>query len=216
MPPEPAHIVYYLPGMAGMLHRDRLFCDAIRKAGIKLVHDLNWVRHPWTLQLLNLRQRRGHLETAEQVARMIDTEPDFHRVVLIGHSTGAMIALDILEHLQQRTVEQTWLLAPAVSRSRDITAALPHTDRLLNLYSGGDWLHNCIGTSLVGSADGKFGPCAGYAPLTGPGSDDDTLKQVNYDQTWRQHGHRGGHLSILKPDFATHVIVPAIQRGGQL
>ncbi|MBI1368142.1 MAG: hypothetical protein GC162_05755 [Planctomycetes bacterium] len=201
--------VLYLPGMAGMLRRDVRFCEAIREAGIEQVHAENWVRWPWVLQVLNLRDAKRHREIGKRLAG--EWAGRGERLYVIGHSTGAAVALRLLEALNEMPIAQTWLLAAAVSRDYDLRPAMEHTASLFNLFSKRDVFHLCVGTSVVGSADGVHRPCAGFAAFRGPGSQSDRLTQVEYQHAWREHGHRGGHLSVLSAEFARRIIVPTMR-----
>ncbi|QNN24986.1 alpha/beta hydrolase [Planctomycetales bacterium ZRK34] len=205
--------MFYLPGMAGMLSRDRRFCQALREAGLDVVHEVNWVRWPWALQLVNLRDRRGHMQAAERVVSMINDEAADREIVLIGHSTGAMVVLDALQQMS-RPVHQAWWLAAAISRRVDLRPALANVGKLISLHSRGDRFHLQFGTWLVGAADGVHGRSCGALPHVGPGCDDSKFEQRDYEVGWRELGHRGGHLSVLSERFAAEYVGPAILGGG--
>lgn len=200
----------YLPGMQGERMGDRSFCAGLIEAGLRDSEIFDWPEHRWMLN--NLRDRESHRRMAEELAGRIGVLTD-RRVVLVGHSTGAMVILDTLEQLGRQPIEQAWLLNAAVSGDYDLRPALAGVRRLVNIYSPRDWLVLNVGTRLFGTADGPRKWCAGFSSFTGPGGDDPRLEQRCYDPAWLKAGHYGGHLgALLLTRFARDVIGPMILR----
>lgn len=201
--------VIYIPGMQGEGPGDRWFHKGLIDAGLTDCQMFDWPAHQWMLN--NLRDRDQHKRVGEELAANIRAQPD-RPTALIGHSTGAMIILDALEHLHDHPVDQALLLSAAVSCQYDLSAAVGGARRLVNLYSPRDWLVLNLGTKLFGSADGQKSHCAGYSPFHGPGSDDPRLSQRCYDPTWWKSGHYGGHLGpLVFGRFARDVVAPMLR-----
>jgi len=202
--------VIYLPGMQGEMPGDRWFVSGLRDGGIRAATIFNWTQRQWPVQ--NLRDRDQHHRAAEALIEMIDAA-DPGPVVLIGHSTGAMVILDALSTLSRPRVEQAWLLSAAVSHAYDLRPALAGVHRLISIYSPADYVVLNLGTRVFGSADGLTQPCGGYQPFDGPGSDDARVEQIKWDPAWLRSGHYGGHLGPMAAAsgaFARDIMAPMI------
>ena len=203
--------VIYLPGMQGAMLSDRWFVRGLRGGGLKRCRTFDWTRSRWWL--VNLRNRRTHRQGAVKLARWIARRKQrrpSQPIVLIGHSTGAMVILDALERLDAPHVDAAWFIAAAVSSNYDLSAALNGARRLVNMHSPGDWLVLGAGTTLFGTADGLYRKSAGFSGFTGTGSDDPRLRQVPYDPKWLASGHLGGHTTPLFRLFARDVLGPMV------
>lgn len=202
--------LFHYPGMSGAVRFDRELVRTATQAGLDArLHD--WPRY-W-IPLRNLRNRRQHHQAARTLAehaRAVEEEHPGRRIVLTGHSTGALVLLEALEQLPPELIEQTWLLAAAVSRDYDLNPALQATRRMVNVYSVRDWLQLYLGTLIGGTADGRHAESAGHRPFTGPGSDHPRLEQWAYQRAWTSLGYRGDHFRMMGARFVRKVIVPAI------
>lgn len=191
---------------------DRWFVRGLRAGGLSRCRIFNWTRSRWWLN--NLRHREMHRQGAARLARWINRQHHRHPdrpIVLIGHSTGAMVLLDTLAQLEGPQAHAAWLIAAAVSNDYDLRSALEGTQRIVNMHSTGDWLILGAGTKLFGTADGPYQRSAGYTGFTGPGHDDPRLRQVPYDPKWLSCGNLGGHITPLFWRFARNVLGPMIR-----
>src|SRR5262249_10263031 len=83
-------------------------------------------------------------------------------VFLVGHSGGAGLVLAAAAQLPPATVERTILLAPAVSPTFDLSAALRATKgELVSYRSELDRLWLGLGTHEFGTVDRVYGSAAG-------------------------------------------------------
>src|SRR5262249_4382434 len=128
------------------------------------IHD--WTTGYWPLFAYHLRNARRTARQAVHLADKLLSYQDAYPgrpTFLVGHSGGGALAIKILECLPPgRTVTAAHLLAPAISRRYDLSQALTHVETgIWNFYSPLDFVLLTIGTSLVGTADGKHDVGAG-------------------------------------------------------
>lgn len=205
------YVVIYLPGMQGEIPLDRWLLRGVRDGGVNDCRIYNWPESWWPLR--NLRDRDQHRAAGARLVEMVKREHeegDNSKVVLMGHSTGAMVILDALEMIEEGLIDQVWLLSAAVCCDYDLRGCVEKTERMVNVYSGLDWLALNVGTRLFGTADGIHGKSAGYAGFCGAGSDDERVEQWVYRMEWLRWWHWGGHLSVLNRMFGREVIGPGI------
>lgn len=205
----PPITVIYTAGMCGEKGFDRFCISGLRKAGLRVLSH-HWACH--NFPIFNLRDRRQHERAAASLAGMVREvrrESAVEHVVLIGHSTGAVVVLDALQHVKE-PVGQAVLLAAAVSPHYDLRRSLEPVSRLLNLYSPLDLFMLLAGTSLFGTADGRHRPAAGCVGFHGTGADDPRLVQRRYSPRWARCGNFGGHIGCLHGQFAQRVLAPII------
>jgi pimeloyl-ACP methyl ester carboxylesterase len=196
----------YSPGMCGERFIDRIAMRALGECGPKIVMH-PWTRHRWPLT--NLRNRAQHARAADELAALVEAERAAGRsIVLIGHSTGCLVALETLQRLKQ-PVAHTVLLAPAVSSGYDLRPSLPMTHRLSIFHSPFDILVS-LGTMICGSADGRYGGCGGWRGFRGPGSDDPRVCHQPFRTSWMKWLYLGGHIGVLNPRFIRNVLWPHI------
>ncbi len=206
--------IIYLPGMQGEAAGDRWIERGLIDAGAADTRIFDWVESWWPLK--NLRNRENHKRAAAKLAeklRELVDDGEGKKHVLLGHSTGAMVILDLLEHFDEPVVDLAWFLSAAVSRGYDLRPALGGTKRLVNVYSPVDYVVLNLGTKLFGSADGEHEECAGHQPFNGPGREDARLEQIAYDPQWLKAGHYGGHLgpmATVTGAYARDVLLPLI------
>ena len=203
--------VVFLPGMQGDTPGDRWFVKGLIEGGATDSQLFDWTESWWALK--NLHDREGHQRAAAKLAgklqQPIEANPSPVNI-LIGHSTGAMVILDILPLLPEGLIHQAWLLNAAVSCGYDLTPALPGTQKLINVYSKNDWIVLNLGTKLFGTADGNREASAGHQPFDGPGSDHPRLEQLPYDSAWAKTGHLGLHTTFIFKAFSRDVLLPMI------
>jgi hypothetical protein len=136
--------------------------------------------------------------------------------VLVGHSAGAGLVVTALEDLPpDLQVDDVVLLAPALSRTYDLTRALRHVrDRADVFYSGRDTLVLALGTFIFGTVDAIHGEAAGHGGFIKPPGGSSVayakLAVHTYSDDRRLYGDDGGHEGLLTPGVAAAVIAPLL------
>ncbi len=158
--------VIVLPGIEGHSRWNRSVVRGLQEAGLPYAIEI----HDWTFgrmwSLWSLRSTHRHREQsqliADKVIRSRREHPDAP-LWLIGHSGGGAMALLTLALLPADVkVTGAVLLAPAISPTYDLAGALSHTNRgLWNFSSWGDWFFLIMGTTLMGTLDGRHTISAG-------------------------------------------------------
>ena len=126
------------------------------------------------------------------------------------------MAVGALEDLQADVrVDELVLLAPALSRTYDLSSALRHVrGRAHVFYSERDTLVLGIGTSLFGTVDGVHGESAGHGGFVKPprASRQAYARLVvhPYSEERRLAGDDGGHEGVLTPGVAESLVDPLL------
>lgn len=137
-------------------------------------------------------------------------------VVLVGHSAGAGLVVMALEDLPRDSqVDGVVLLAPALSRTYDLTRALRrvrgHADVF---YSERDTLVLAVGTFLFGSVDGVHGEAARHGGFGKPqGSSNGAYAKLSvhpFSNDRRLYGDDGDHEGILTPGVTAALVAPLL------
>lgn len=210
----------YVPGIGGVGHEDRAWIEGVRAGGYKGSTAI-W---DWSGRLgaLDALWAHGHQQAearkiADQIVKIRSESPG-EPITLVAHSAGTAVAVYALEHLPSQTnVDDLVLLAPALSRSYDLTKALRHVrGRADVFYSERDTLVLAIGTFLFGTADGIHGESAGHGGFVAPRRADPLayarLHAHPYSRERQKAGDDGGHEGILSPHVAAVVIAPLLPR----
>jgi pimeloyl-ACP methyl ester carboxylesterase len=116
--------------------------------------------------LHNLRSRRRRREQSAEIARKLlayQSQYPGRPTWLIGHSGGGALALYSLLALPAAArITGAILLGPAIAPDFDLRPVLPRTERgVWCVSSWGDVWFLGLGTSLVGTFDGRHSPAAG-------------------------------------------------------
>jgi pimeloyl-ACP methyl ester carboxylesterase len=208
----------YVPGIGGYGHNDRAWTSGLRSGGFSGNTEV-W---KWTGNLGPISALWDHARHRAEARRMADriralhSESPAKSLVLVGHSAGAGLAVMALEDLPPDVqVDEVVLLAPAVSRTYDLTRALRHVRGHADVfYSQNDTLVLEIGTFLFGTVDGVHGEAAGHGGFVRPprGSSEAYAKLVvhPYSTDRRLYGDDGGHEGMLRPAVAAEVVAPLL------
>ena len=208
----------YVPGIGGFGHEDRGFVRGLRAGG----YLGNAEVVDWTGQLGPIAALWAHVRQqveAHRIAQRIGTiRSKFPQapIVLVGHSAGAGVAVEALEDLPPGvSVDELVLLAPALSRTYDMTASLRHVRGCADVFdSDRDTLVLAFGTLIFGTADGVHGEAAGHGGFVRPpGAGHDVYSRLHahaYSRDRQRAGDDGGHEGILTSGVAAAVIAPLL------
>jgi pimeloyl-ACP methyl ester carboxylesterase len=176
----------------------------------------------WTGQLGPISALRAHVRQQAEARRIAErigkvrSESPQAPIVLVGHSAGAGVAVGALEDLPPGvSVDELVLLAPALSRTYDLTAALRHVRGYANVFdSNRDTLVLAFGTLLFGTADGVHGEAAGHGGfIRPPGAGHEIYSKLHahaYSSERQRAGDDGGHEGILTSGVAAAMIAPLL------
>jgi pimeloyl-ACP methyl ester carboxylesterase len=139
-------------------------------------------------------------------------------IILVGHSAGAGLVVLALEDLPPGTqVDGVVLLAPALSRTYDLTNALRHVNGHVDVFcSDRDTLVLGIGTFLFGTVDGVPGEAAGHGGFVRPrraaGEQYAKLHTHHFSHARESLGDDGGHFGCLNSNLAAAQVAPLLPR----
>ena len=195
--------VIYVPGIGGYGHDDHGWVNGLRAGGYSGKTEIwDWTGKLGPISALwaHARQRIEARRIANRVQKLRSESPA-GPLVLVGHSAGAGLLPPDLQ------VDGVVLLAPALSRTYDLTPALRHVrGRADVFYSERDTLVLALGTFLLGTVDGVHGEAAGHGGFAKPPGASDTayarLAMHPYSDDRRLHGDDGGHEGILASSMA--------------
>ena len=208
----------YVPGIGGYGQHDRAWVNGLKAGGYSGTTEVwDWTGRLEPIPALwaHARQRAEARRIADRIRKLRSESPD-QPIVLVGHSAGAGLVVTALEdlppHLQ---VDDVVLLAPALSRTYDLTRALRHVrDRADVFCSGRDTLVLALGTFLFGTVDGVHGEAAGHGGFIAPRSDRSRayakLAVHNYSDDRSRYGDDGGHEGLLAPGVAAAIVAPLL------
>ena len=208
----------YVPGIGGFGHEDRGFVRGLRAGGyVGNAEVVDWTGQLGPIAALwaHVRQQAEAHRIAQRIGK-IRLESPQAPIVLVGHSAGAGVAVGALEDLPPGvSVDELVLLAPALSRTYDLTAALRHVRRCADVFnSDRDTLVLAFGTVLFGTADGVHGEAAGHGGFVRPpGAGHDVYSKLHahaYSRDRQRAGDDGGHEGILTSGVASAVIAPLL------
>jgi pimeloyl-ACP methyl ester carboxylesterase len=208
----------YVPGIGGYGHDDHGWVNGIKAAGYSGKTEIwDWTGKLGPISALwaHARQRTEARRIADRVLRLRSESPA-RPLMLVGHSAGAGLVVMALEDLPpDLQVDGVVLLAPALSRTYDLTRALRHVrGRADVFYSERDTLVLALGTFFLGTVDGVHGEAAGHGGFVKPsgGSGEAYAKLIvhPYSDDRRLHGDDGGHEGILKSTVAAAVVAPLL------
>jgi len=236
-PPRATHqeracgAVFVLPGIEGEGRLNHAIARGLKRGGVPYAVEifdwgapygaLNWHR--------NLTDYRRNQSQARQLAAHITdywTRYPGRPVHLVAHSGGAGIALMTLEALPaDAEIETVILLAPAVSPTYDLLAALERTQRgIWNFHSRTDIAFLGVGTTVFGTIDRQHVLAAGSVGFTIPAelgheasvTYDRLLHQRPYRAEMAHVGHPGSHVGWAGQDFVQQYLVPIIMGKGEV
>lgn len=199
VPINPVARTIFVPGVFG----DGVAYNGLRTALATGGYDVS--THPWgfpkPLFVANFSNTSIHAKAESDLAAEIDgvTGP----LHLVGHSAGCGVILGALAKTN-RKVQHVVLIAPSVSPTYNVTAALNHSRRIDVFYSDRDTVFLKWRCGTFGTYDGMKTPAAGYA---GFASTRPTLVQHAYDPAWEKLGNDGGHGGGTAGAFVRTVVL---------
>ena|ERR1700722_3278689 len=212
--------VLHFPGIGGYLLVDKHLMLGLADGGVKAeIECYDWtLNHPGIDALHGYD--RNHKEAgflADLIVKREALWPDCS-IVLTGHSGGAGIVIWTLERLPPDVkVDAAFLLAPALSPTYDLSAALKHVRRRMYVfYSSDDYLILGTGCRIFGTMDGEFTDAAGLVSFAIPKSADldqyKKLKQIPYDPAWGWLGNFGDHIGPMARPFVAKIVAPLVSQ----
>jgi pimeloyl-ACP methyl ester carboxylesterase len=160
-------LVLILPGIEGRSSLNMNLARGLNDAGLPAAIEIeDWTTGRRWLSLYHLRSTHWHRLAAarlsQRIARYQDAYPG-RPIFLIGHSGGSGVTAEALLALPaERSITGAIFLASALSAAYDLQPVLERVDtRLWAVRSWLDWLQLGIGTTLVGTFDGRHSPSAG-------------------------------------------------------
>jgi pimeloyl-ACP methyl ester carboxylesterase len=217
--------VIVLPGIEGRGVLNYTVAKGLADGGVTAAIEI----YDWTLggsfltSVASLRASGHNRSEAREVARKIMAYQDRYPgrpTYLVGHSGGGGIAVFALESLPPgRQATSAILLAPALSPDYDLRGALRHAQQgIYSFYSPYDVGFLKVGTSLVGTIDGRYGRAAGAVGFTMPWglSQEDRrlyaslLHQQKYLPKMADAGNSGTHVGWSGRTFVAEWLAPLI------
>lgn len=210
----------YVPGIGGCGRSDAEWTRGLRVGG----YDGKIEVRDWSSRLAPLDALWGHERQrveARQIAiriRRLRTESPSSPIVLAAHSAGAGLVVHALEDLPPGThVDGVVLMAPALSRTYDLTGALRHVHGRADVFcSDRDTLVLAIGTFLFGTVDGIHGEAAGHGGFVRParsGAAEYAKLHIHRFSRARQLlGDDGGHYGPQSSTVAAVLVAPLLPR----
>jgi pimeloyl-ACP methyl ester carboxylesterase len=208
----------YVSGIGGFGDKDSGFVRGLRAGGyVGNAEVVDWTGQLGPIAALwaHVRQQAEAHRIAQRIGKIRSESPQAP-IVLVGHSAGTAVAVGALEDLPPGvSVDELVLLAPALSRTYDLTAALRHVRGCADVFnSDRDTLVLAFGTLLFGTADGVHGEAAGHGGFVRPpGAGHDAYSRLHahvYSRDRRRAGDDGGHEGILTSGVAAAVIAPLL------
>jgi pimeloyl-ACP methyl ester carboxylesterase len=214
-----AGLVLVLPGIDGLSWCTRGIVRGLAEAGISYALEI----HDWTFGILwalrNLRDSRRQQAHVRILVHKIGSYQAQHPgrpVFMIGHSAGAAMTILTLEKLPPEIrIEAGILLAPALSLSFDVSAALTHTTRgVWNFHAWGDIAFLGALTTIFGTVDGRHGLAAGLVGFresrdaVHPGP---RLYQVPYRFSMLKQHNLAGHFGCVNHRFVREWVAPLLR-----
>jgi len=169
-------------------------------------------------QMHGAHVRRKGRQLAELVLNCRHETPG-QPIYLLAHSAGCDVALIAAENLPPNTLERIILLAPAVSRKRDLRRALRSSCQGIDAFiSSHDWCFLGLVTMLTGTTDrcwltGTAGK-NGFQPIVAD-PEDAALYAKLRQYPWNPHlmwtGNKGGHYGSYQPGYLRVFVLPLLR-----
>ena len=210
--------IIYVPGIGGNGPADCEWARGLRAGGYRgTIEICDWSDHVGVLEALwnHERQRVQARRIATRVRQLRAAAPT-SPIVLASHSAGAGPVVLALEDLPPTIeVDGVVLLAPALSRSYDLTRALRHVrDRADVFCSDRDTLVLAIGTFVFGTVDGVHGEAAGHCgfvrPATAAAHEYEKLHIHRFSRARWLLGGDGGHYGPQNLNVAAIMCAPLL------
>lgn len=214
-------LVIVLTGIEGRSGLNEAICQGLDAGGVDYAIQLE----DWTAPvgpLINLRNESRNRDRARQIAEEIARYQDayYHRpVILVGQSGGGGMAAWIAEALPPgHEVEGIVMLAASLSPGYPLDNALLSSKKgIVNFYSPHDWVFLGLGTTTMGTMDGRHTASAGAKGFEIPALPRrkklyrQKLYQVAWNDEMAKEGNLGGHLSSGNAQFVASYVAPFVR-----
>jgi hypothetical protein len=174
----------------------------------------------WHADLTNIINRDAKARLIAESIRVYKASQPECPVFVVAKSGGAGVAIKALELLDEGAAERVVLLAPALSPSYDLTAALRAVRReMVVFWSPLDLLVLGAGTRVFGTIDRVRTIGAGLVGFRIPPLDSANpalrreygkLRQVRWHPRMAASGNFGGHMGPDSPFFLRKYVVPLL------
>ena len=176
---------------------------------------IRWQQGLWaTLTFADLWRTAHHRTTAAALAQRIrqtQAAKPGEPIHILAHSAGTAIAAYALEQLApEAAITSAVFVGSGLSPHYELSAALQRTNfGILSVESWLDTFFLGIGTSLLGSADRRWGPAAG---MVGFRTSSEKLHRTRWTPRFVRQGWLGGHITIAAPGFVRETLATWIRQ----
>jgi hypothetical protein len=175
----------------------------------------------WHADLTNVANQNVQARSLAARIGKFKSEHPGAPVFVVAKSGGCGIAIKALESLEKGSIERAVLLAPALSPTYDLTAALGAVRRdMVVFWSPLDVVILGLGTRLFGTTDRvrvRSAGLVGFQPPAALAHDADRngvykkLRQIRWRPRMAATGYFGGHLGPDSPLFLAKYVVPLLR-----
>lgn len=221
-------VALVLGGIEGpSLAQIRMVVGLVRGGWRGAIRVVAWNRGlPFIRPIVNLTSRARH---ERESAALVDAIRAFHArhpgapVCVVAQSGGCWIAVRAMEKLDEarEAIDAAVLIAPAISPVYDLTrAARACRTRIVSIHSPFDWVMLGAGTTILGTADRRWGPAAGLvgwcerAGQTPEGCG--VPNALTWTPAWARLGHFGGHCTSAAPRVVAAYVAPLLRDAASL
>lgn len=214
----PSHFfILHVVGVGGHMACDTRLARNLKNTLHADVEIFDWTENDPGLHALRAtaRNHQEALKVRDLILARQKADPA-GAISITAHSAGTAIAAWALEALPNDvTVDNVLFLAPALSDTYDLSAALRHIHGKLYCFSSeGDALLLSTGTRLLGTIDGVQADAGGYRGFVQPKSADaeqyKKLIPMRYRIEWSKYGNWGDHVGTTWSPFVIHVLCPLL------
>lgn len=220
-PRDSQGLVFVIDGAGGFFGCSTTFHQTAKEAKLPLrVETYVWT-HGTRRVIADHRDRPHARRHAKQLAALIlwhKRRSPRKPIYLVSYSSGAAVALYTMELLPPNAINNSILLAPAVSSTYDLRRALRSSRHGIEaFYSKKDRRMLGVVTFLLGTADGKGTRTAGRVGFRPPRylpkdcCDYQRLHQHAWTSDMAWTGYEGGHFDVYKPKFLNAYIFPLLK-----
>ena len=214
-------IIFLLGGINDVWVVGQAWRRGLQAAGLPhRIELIRWQQGLWAaLTFADLWRTAYHRQVASDLARQIrQTQSEYpgEPVHVMGHSAGTAIAALALEELgPAEAVTSAVFVGSGLSSRYDLSRALAGTRTgILSVESWFDLFFLGIGTSLLGSADRRWGPAAGMVGFRRPS--DPVMAERLQSKRWTppliRQGWLGGHISVASPWFVRDTLAAWVRQ----
>jgi pimeloyl-ACP methyl ester carboxylesterase len=213
--------IYLLGGINDVWVVGQAWRRGLKAAGLPhRIELIRWQQGFWAVvTFADLWRREHHRQVAADLAgRIRRTQAEYpgEPVHIMAHSAGTAIAALALEQLDpSEAIASAVFVGSGLSSRYDLSTALSRTQAgILSIESWFDLFFLGIGTSLLGSADRRWGPAAGMVGFRRPS--DQSMAERLQSKRWRppliRQGWLGGHISVASPWFVRDTLAAWVRQ----